>query len=100
MTSKRKTYSPEFKREAASLVLDKDYSTQQACNAMGVGYTAMNRWVKQLKSERGGNTPKSKAITDEQQKIQALEATIKQIKWENDILKKATALLVSDNIKR
>src|SRR3970282_2781796 len=98
MTSKRKTYYPKFKREAASLVLDKNYSHQQACNAMGVGYTAMNRWVKQLKSERGGNTPKSKAITDEQQKIQALEATIKQIKWENDILKKATALLVSDNI--
>ena len=100
MTKKRKTYSTEFKHEAASLVLDKDYTTQQACNAMGVGYTAMNRWVKQLKSERGGNTPKSKAITGEQQKIQALEATVKQIKWENDILKKATALLMSDSIKR
>jgi transposase len=56
--------------------------------------------VKQLESERGGITPKSKAMTPEQQKIQALEAKIKQIEWEKDILKKATALLMSDTIKR
>ena len=100
MTKKRKSYSSEFKQEAASLVLDKSYTPQEACTAMGVGYTALTRWIKQLESERGGITPNAKAITGEQQKIQVLEATIKQIKWENDILKKATALLISDSIKR
>jgi len=85
---------------AASLVLDKNYTITEACNAMGVGYTAMRRWVKQLESERGGHTPAAKAITPEQQKIQALEAKIKQIEWEKDILKKATALLMSDTVKR
>jgi len=100
MTKKRVSYSTEFKNEAASLVLDKNYTIQDACSAMGVGYTAMRRWIKQLKSERGGITPSAKAITSEQQKIQALEARIKQIEWEKDILKKATALLMSDSIKR
>jgi transposase len=99
MTKKRPSYSAEFKNEAASLVLDKKYTISEACGAMGVGYTAMRRWVNQLDSERGGTTPSAKAITSEQQKIQALEARIKQIEWEKDILKKATALLMSDTIR-
>lgn len=100
MTKKKLNYSTEFKNEAASLVLDKKYTISDACHAMGVGYTAMRRWVKQLESERGGVTPSAKAITSEQQKIQVLEARIKHIEWEKDILKKATALLMSDTIKR
>lgn len=100
MTQKRRSYSTEFKNEAASLVIDKSYTITEACTAMGVGYTAMRRWTKQLESERRGTTPTAKAITSEQQKIQGLEAEIKQIAWENDILKKATALLMSDTIKR
>jgi len=100
MTKKRSSYSTEFKNEAANLVVDKKYTITEACNAMDVGYTAMRRWVKQLKSERAGTTPAAKAFTGEQQKIQALEAKIKQIEWEKDILKKATALLMSDTIKR
>jgi len=100
MAKKRPSYSTDFKNEAASLVLDKNYTIAEACNAMGVGYTAMRRWVKQLESERGGTTPSAKAITPEHQKIQALEAKIKQIEWEKEILKKATALLMSDTIRR
>lgn len=97
--SKHPTYSPEFKHNAAELVLDKGYSTQEACDAVGVGPTALRRWVKQLKSERGGLTPSASAITPEQQRIQELEAKIKKIEWEKDILKKATALLMQDGIK-
>ncbi len=45
----RRSFTPEFKREAASLVLDDDYSVPQACDAMNVGPTAMRRWVEQLR---------------------------------------------------
>ena len=100
MKKARTTYSLEFKHDAANLVLNKGYTIQEACNAVGVGYTAMSRWVSQLKQEQGGITPTSKAMTPEQKRIQELEANIKQIEWENDILKKASALLMQDNIKR
>lgn len=33
----RKAFSPEFRCEAASLVVDRGYSIAQACEAMGVG---------------------------------------------------------------
>ena len=66
---------------------------------MGVGPTALRRWVEQLRAERNGKTPeKSKAMTPDQQRIQELEAKIPRIEREKEILKKATALLMSDSL--
>jgi transposase len=97
----RRAFSIEFKYETACLVLDHDYSVQQACDAVGVGTTAVRRWVEQLKSERRGKTPeKSRAMTPDQQRIQELEARIRQIEREKEILKKATALLMSDSFNQ
>ncbi|WP_152995828.1 IS3-like element IS222 family transposase, partial [Pseudomonas aeruginosa] len=78
----------EFKREAAALVLDQGYSHIDACRSLGVVDSALRRWVKQLEAERQGVTPKSKALTPEQQKIQELEARINRLEREKAILKK------------
>ena len=93
----RRTFSRQFKHDAASLVLDQGYTVPQACEAMNVGDTAMRRWVEQLKQERCGITPdKAKALTPEQQRIQELEQKLQKVEREKEILKKATALLMSD----
>ncbi len=54
--------------------------------------------MKQLQQKRDGVTPKSKALAPEQQKIQELEARINRLVREKAILKKATALLMSDKL--
>ncbi|RMR37929.1 ISPsy24, transposase orfA [Pseudomonas syringae pv. coriandricola] len=74
MTKQRRTFSAEFKREAAGLVLDQGYSHIEASRSLGVVESALRRWVNQLQQERNGVTPQSKALTPEQQKIQELEA--------------------------
>nr|WP_280520809.1 hypothetical protein [Aeromonas sp. LsrichE-8G] len=58
----------------------------------------MRTWVKQLRSERQGISPKASPLTPEQQKIRELERKIKRIEEEKEILKKATALLMSDSL--
>ncbi|MDF5981970.1 IS3-like element IS222 family transposase [Pseudomonas aeruginosa] len=88
MSKQRRTFSAEFKREAAALVLDQGYSYIDACRSLGVVDSALRRWVKQLEAERQGVTPKSKALTPEQQKIQELEARINRLEQEKAILKK------------
>lgn len=94
----RRTFTSEFKREAASLVLDQQYSIKEACDSMGVGETGMRHWVNQLRSERSGLTPQgSRALTEDHQRIQVLEARVKRLEREKDILKKASALLISDS---
>ncbi|MCQ4279582.1 IS3 family transposase [Pseudomonas stutzeri] len=87
MSKQRRTFSAEFKREAA-LVLDQGYSHIEACRSLGVVDSALRRWVKQLQDERQGVTPKSKALTPEQQKIQELEARINRLEREKAIFKK------------
>lgn len=74
-------FSTEFKQEAASLVLDQGYSVPQACKSLGVGETALRRWVQQLAEERGGITSAAKAMTAEQQQIQELEAVVAGWRW-------------------
>ncbi|RUE56787.1 IS3 family transposase [Pseudomonas aeruginosa] len=88
MSKQRRTFSAELKREAAALVLDQGYSHIDACRSLGVVDSALRRWVKQLEAERQGVTPKSKALTPEQQKIQELEARINRLEREKAIFKK------------
>ena len=62
------------------------------------GRPSLRRRVDQLKVERGGVTPKTKALTAEQQRIQELERQVSRLEREKSILKKATALLMSDEM--
>jgi transposase len=99
MTKMRRSFTPEFKYDAAKLVVEQGYSIAGACRAVGVGETALRRWIEQLKAERLGVTQGVKALTPEQQRIQQLEKQVKHLELEKEILKKATALLMSDEYK-
>lgn len=57
---KKRNFSAEFKRESAQLVVDQNYTVADAAKAMDVGLSTMTRWVKQLRDERQGNSPKNR----------------------------------------
>jgi len=95
----RRTFSPEFKLEAAQLVVDQGYSMVEAAKAMNVSKSAMDKWVRQLKQERLGITPKAAPLTPEQIEIRELKKRIAELEEHNEIIKKATALLMSDSLK-
>ncbi len=54
----RRTFSSEFKLEAAQFVVDKGYVVREAAEAIGVGKSTMDKWVKQLRKERNGEAIK------------------------------------------
>ena len=95
---KRPNFSPEFKLESARLVVDQNYSVRQAAEAVNVSASSMDKWSRQLREERNGTSSMPNAITPDQRKIQELEKRIKRIETEKEILKKATALLMSDSL--
>ena len=99
MSQNKQKFTRAFKNETATLVIDQGYSVTEACQAMNVSETSLRRWVKQLQCERNGITPKSKAMTPEHQKIQELEKKVKQLELQKEILKKASALLMSEEFK-
>ena len=82
MKKQRRSFSTEFKHEAACLVLDQGYAVLEACRSLDIGETALRRWVQQMELERGGGTPVSKALTAEQRRIQELEARVHRLERE------------------
>lgn len=94
----RSTFSPEFRLEAALLVVEQNYSVREAADAMGVGKSTMDKWVRQLRQERDGITPKAAPMTPEQIQIRELKKENARLREHNEILKKATALVMSDSL--
>ena len=93
MSNTRRVLTTEFKQEGVNLVLNQGYTITQAASAMQVGLSSMQRWVGQYKQEILGITPLAKALTPEQERIQTLEAENRQLKRDNDLLKKASAFI-------
>lgn len=93
-----KHYNSELKQEVAELVFYKNYSVRKAAVAMNVGKSTVNRWARSLRKERTSHEITAHLISAEQRKIKALELEIQRLKMEKDILKKPTALLMSDSM--
>jgi len=97
--TKNRNYSPEFRLESAQLVVDQGYTFKAASEAMGVSKTTLESWVRKLRAERAGKAPeKGEALTPEQREIQQLKRKLRRVEEEKEILKKATALLMSDSL--
>jgi len=94
----RPIFSPEFRLESAQLVTDQGRSIREAAEAMGVGKSTMDKWVRQLREERQGMSPQATPMTADQRRIRELEKQLRRVEEEKEILKKATALLMSDSL--
>ncbi|EOX3410857.1 IS3 family transposase [Vibrio cholerae] len=84
----RRTFSAQFKLEAAQLVVSHGYSVIEAAKAMNVSLSAMDRWVRQLKQEQQGIASKASPLTPELIQIRELKKKIAQLEEHNEILKK------------
>ena len=93
-----KYFTAEFKLGAAKLVVDQKYSHSEAAKAMNVSLSALSRWVGKLRLERQGKPPVGLPLTPEQIELREMKKRIQRLEMENEILKKATALLMSDSL--
>ncbi len=92
----RATFSPEFRQEVVDLVVKQNYSIREAAESMGVGKSTVDKWVRQSRQNAGNH---GAPIGAEQQRIKELEKELRKIKEQNEILKKASALLMSDSLR-
>ena len=90
MVKTRNQFTTEFKQECVNLVVNQGYGIGQVASAMHASLSSMQRRVGQYKQEIKGVTPQARAFTPEQQPIQALESENRQLKRDNDLLKKVS----------
>jgi transposase len=94
----KKHFKPELRQEVAELVVDQGYSIREAADAMNVGKSTVDAWARKLRKERGGEALAGTPISEDKRTIKALKREVERLKMEKDILKKATALLMSDSM--
>jgi len=96
MTKKRRAFDDSFKLQVVKMIKDQGLTIVQVCKDLNIGETAVRRWVQQYEAEQLGQTGIGKPLTSEQQRIRQLEQENRQLKMDNDILKKATAFFARE----
>ena len=93
---KRKNYNREFKLEAVRLITEKGYSIAEASRNLGVEYSVLRRWKKQLTDDPQNAFPGKGRLKAADQELRQIQRELERVKEERDILKKALAYFAED----
>lgn len=92
----RRHFDAAFKLQVVKLIQEQGLTVAQVCQDLQVGETAVRRWLKQVQAEQMGQPGIGKPLTPEQQRIRQLEAENRQLKSDNELLKKASAFFARE----
>ena len=87
----KRQYSSDFKIEAVKRYLKSGESLTKVAAELGIKPTTFNGWVSKYKESPNSAFPGSGHLKPEDEKLRKLEKEIKDLKEENEILKKAAA---------
>ena len=86
----RRTYTPEYKEEAADFVISSGRPIAEAARDLGIGEQMLGRWVKARRLQRG--LDKAPRLTlEEKAEVKELRRRVKDMEEEMAFLKKAAA---------
>lgn len=91
---KRATYSPEYRREAARLVIDTGRTIAAVAREIGVGEQLLGRWV-HAERDRAGGGPDAPLDLDERAELGRLRREVQELRMDNEFLGKAAAFFAS-----
>lgn len=94
MSTNRRTYDAEFKRNAVALAARDGKTVPEVAAALGVGADLVYRWRREFARQGGLSFPGQgkQSLTAEQRRIRELEKQLRDVEMERDILKKALAI--------
>lgn len=95
-TKKRRTYTPEYRREAAHLVIDTGRVIAAVAAEIGVGAQLLGRWVG-LERQRLGEPPQAPLDVSERAELDRLRNEVAELRMDNEFLGKAAAFFASKN---
>ena len=89
MPGRGKSYTPEFKEQAARKVVDNSLTIAQVARELGVNDTTLGFWVKAYRNKHAAD-PLPVDMPDTE-RIRELERRNRELEMENAFLKKAAA---------
>ena len=94
--TKRKGFSPEFKREAVRLLETSQKSSADLARELGVRRNQLYKWKEQLGKHGAGAFPGSGRGSGSSDELARLRKELEKVKEERDILKKAAAYFAKE----
>ena len=89
----RRSFSDEYKTEVVELCRTSGKSIAQVAHDLGIGETAVRRWVAQAEIDAGRRPG---LTTEEHAELVALRKENRVLREERDILKRATAFFAKE----
>jgi transposase-like protein len=91
----RRTFSLEFKEEAVKAVLETSRPTAQVAKELGIHEATLGNWVNTHKRGHAGDEPP--LTVNERARLRELERETRELRMENEFLKKAAAYFAKDH---
>ena len=94
MARKYRKFSPEFRDEAVRMVIETSRPIAQVARELGMVEGTLSNWVGQYRKEHAGDEPP--LATHERIRLAEAERELRELRMENEFLKKAAAYFARD----
>jgi transposase len=96
-TRLRRTFTPQFKKNAVRLVTEEGKSLNELVTHLGIARSLLQRWKEQTAARPAAEVfPGHGRVTGQAQKVRELEKKLRDVTMERDISKKALAYFANE----
>ena len=94
MAGKYRKFSPEFREEAARMVVETSRPIADVARELGVNETSLGNWVRAYRENHAGDEPPLKV--SERARLRELEREVRELRIKAEFLSKAAAYFAAE----
>lgn len=94
MSRKRRSFTPEFKREVAKEVVDSSRPVATVAREQGVNEQTVRNWVNEYRATHAADEPP--LTVSERARLRELEKEVRELRLEKEFLGKAAAFFARE----
>jgi transposase len=98
MTTKKKSYSKQFKIDAVKLVTEQGFKVSEAARNLDIHPNVLRNWRDQFKTDSNEAFPGKGYMTPEKEELHLLRKENMRLRMEREILKKAAAFFAKESM--
>ena len=94
MAGKYKTFSPEFREEAARMVVETSRAIADVAREVGISETSLGNWVRAYREKHAEDEPPLRL--SERARLRELEREVRELRVKAEFLSKAAAYFAAE----
>lgn len=94
MSKKRRAFTPEYKDEAARMVVESSRPVAQVARELGLNEQTLRNWVNAYREAHADDEPP--LSLSERARLRALEKEVRELRLKNEFLGKAAAFFAQE----